>query len=167
MQCEDAFISLKTHLISPPILSFPDFHAVFTMDTDASLDGVGVVLSQQNDRCVFAYAKVLCSPNLSNSTIPLIVQCWLLYGQFKYQTLPVGQSVFCRTDHSALQWLWNIKDPRGQVARWWKSCLNMISKFSIVLVSSTAMLTLCQDFHANNVGFQSCQEWVLLVLLTF
>ena len=62
-QCEDAFIALKTHLTSPPIHSFPDFHAEFTVDTDASQDGVGAVLSQQNDRCVIAYAsRVLTKP---------------------------------------------------------------------------------------------------------
>ena len=62
-QCEDAFIALKTYLTSPPILSYPDFQAEFTVDTDASQDGVGVVLSQQNDRCVIAYAsRVLTKP---------------------------------------------------------------------------------------------------------
>ena len=29
-----------------------------------------------------------------------------------------GRPFVVRTDHSALQWLWNFKDPQGQVARW-------------------------------------------------
>ena len=55
--CDEAFVQLKTKLSSPPILSFPQFNMPFTVDCDASLEGLGAVLSQENDRCVVAYAS--------------------------------------------------------------------------------------------------------------
>ena len=39
--CDEAFVQLKTKLSSPPILSFPQFNMQFTVDCDASLEGLG------------------------------------------------------------------------------------------------------------------------------
>ena len=55
-QCNEAFDQLKEKLLSPPILSFPQFDKFFVMDTDASQQGPGAVLSQEGDR-VIAYAS--------------------------------------------------------------------------------------------------------------
>ncbi len=46
-ECEEAFCALKHKLMSAPILNFPDFSedAVFILDTDASQQGIGSVLS--------------------------------------------------------------------------------------------------------------------------
>ena len=56
-QCEAAFVALKCKLLSPPILSFPQFDKMFVVDTDASQDGLGAVLSQDGDSHVIAYAS--------------------------------------------------------------------------------------------------------------
>ena len=53
--CDEAFVQLKTKLSFHPILSFPQFNMEFTVDCDASLEGLGADLSQENDRCVIAY----------------------------------------------------------------------------------------------------------------
>ena len=46
-----AFNELKAHCVSAPVLSFANFTKLFLLKTDASGDGLGVVLSQkQNDR---------------------------------------------------------------------------------------------------------------------
>ena len=44
---EAAFQELKSRLTEAPILGMPTSDGVFTVDTDASNIGVGVVLSQQ------------------------------------------------------------------------------------------------------------------------
>ena len=43
--CQIAFEELKSTLISPPILAFADFDQPFILDVDASLLGLGAVLS--------------------------------------------------------------------------------------------------------------------------
>ena len=55
----EAFVTLKRALISAPILAFPDFNRDFILDTDASTDGLGAVLSQQSaeGEKVIAYAS--------------------------------------------------------------------------------------------------------------
>ena len=48
-ECEDAFALLKQHLTSSPVLVFPDYTKTFILDTDASNEGIGAVLSQVHD----------------------------------------------------------------------------------------------------------------------
>ena len=58
-ECGEAFLTLKHALISAPILAFPDFNHDFILDTDASTDGLGAVLSQHSEEGekVIAYAS--------------------------------------------------------------------------------------------------------------
>ena len=46
-QCEQAFNTLKHHLTSTPILVLPRYDQEFILDVDASGDGLGAVLSDQ------------------------------------------------------------------------------------------------------------------------
>ncbi|KAJ8013689.1 hypothetical protein DPEC_G00032400 [Dallia pectoralis] len=57
--CQRAFNQLKAGLISSPVLSYPDPHNTFILDTDASNVGIGAVLSQEVDGLeqVIAYAS--------------------------------------------------------------------------------------------------------------
>ena len=44
-----AFHKLKLKCMQAPVLSFADFHKPFLLETDASSDGLGVVLSQKQE----------------------------------------------------------------------------------------------------------------------
>lgn len=44
-----AFEELRSRLTSAPVLAFPDYNRPFILDTDASENGIGAVLSQQQD----------------------------------------------------------------------------------------------------------------------
>ena len=54
-----AFESLKQALTSPPVLAYPDYTKPFIVEVDASNDGLGAVLSQEQDGRVsrVAFAK--------------------------------------------------------------------------------------------------------------
>ena len=59
-ECEIGFNNLKQALISAPILAYPDYSREFILETDASLKGLGTVLSQRGDDSavrVIAYAR--------------------------------------------------------------------------------------------------------------
>jgi len=47
--CQQAFELLKEHLVSPPILAYPQFDRPFILYTDASEGAIGAVLSQMED----------------------------------------------------------------------------------------------------------------------
>ena len=44
---ENAFCALKQVMTTTPILTMPNFNDVFTIETDASGEGIGAVLTQQ------------------------------------------------------------------------------------------------------------------------
>ncbi len=45
-ECDAAFATLKIELTSSPVLVYPQFDNQFILDTDASGEGLGAVLSQ-------------------------------------------------------------------------------------------------------------------------
>jgi len=57
---QNAFNELKSKLQHPPLLIHPDFNKQFILQTDASVDGIGAVLSQigpDNQEHPIAYAS--------------------------------------------------------------------------------------------------------------
>ncbi|GBN70184.1 Retrovirus-related Pol polyprotein from transposon 297 [Araneus ventricosus] len=56
-ECEKSFNILKQALITSPVLTYPRTDKEFILDTDASNEGIGAVLSQKigNEECVIAY----------------------------------------------------------------------------------------------------------------
>ena len=56
IDCQSALDSLKTMLLMSPILSFPDFSCCFILETDASVKGLGVVLTG----CPCVYRPLIC-----------------------------------------------------------------------------------------------------------
>ena len=57
---QEVFNLLKACLTSVPVLGYPDFNHPFELETDASLQGLGAVLSQRDKTgtsCVIAFAS--------------------------------------------------------------------------------------------------------------
>ena len=64
-ECQKSFDQLKEGLTGPDIMAYPTDDGEFILDTDASLDTVGAVLSQVQDwvECVIAYgSRTLSKP---------------------------------------------------------------------------------------------------------
>ena len=88
---DSAFTALKSALSTAPVLSLPDFSLPFAIETDACLNGVGAVLTQQGHPLAFI-SKALGPRNMGLSTyekeylaILVAVDQWrhyLQYGEF-------------------------------------------------------------------------------------
>ena len=118
--CQEAFQILKTRLTTAPILSYPRRDSSFMLDTDASDSRIGAVLSQcqGKDEKVISYAARSLSKaerNYSTTRKELLALVWAMEHFSPYL---IGKQFKARTDHNALRWLQNFKEPKGQVARW-------------------------------------------------
>ena len=117
----DAFEKLKAKLVSAPVLRYPDFGKPFILYCDASNIALGVVLAQLdedgNDYVVAYDSRVLSAEEKRYSTTER--ECLaVLYATKVYRPYIHGNSFTVVTDHGSLQWLKNLKDPDGRLARW-------------------------------------------------
>ena len=119
-EMQEAFESLKKHLSSTPILAFPDVKEPFILYTDARLTAMGAVLSQVQDgkEQAICYASKAFSKSQTkkSATKRELLAIVTFTRHFKHYLL--GRKFKIVTDHRALQWLHNFKDPVGQTARW-------------------------------------------------
>ncbi|GFW88125.1 retrovirus-related Pol polyprotein from transposon opus [Trichonephila clavipes] len=90
------------------------------LDTDASNESVGAVLSQEIDgqeRVVAYWSKCLSKPErnycVTRKELLAIVKAIEHFHHYLY-----GQKFLLRTDHASLTWLMNFRNTEGQVARW-------------------------------------------------
>ena len=116
-----SFEKLKAALISAPVLTFPSKNGRFILDTDASHDGIGAVLSQVqgSEEKVIAYAsrKLSQSERQYCITRKELLSVYYFVTYFKHYLL--GRQFTVRTDHRALCWLLNWKQPNtSQYCRW-------------------------------------------------
>ena len=118
-ECEDAFNQLKSALLSAPILGYPRPEGALIVDTDASDVGLGAVLSQVQDgqERVLCYASRTLTRPERNYCVTRRELLAVIFAVRKFKAYLGGQ-VKLRTDHHALRWLLNFKEPEGQVARW-------------------------------------------------
>lgn len=118
-ECDESFRTLKELLTSPPILAYPDRTGLFVLDTDASESGLGAVLSQiQNDqeKVICYYSQALSKPErkycVTRRELLAVVKAVKQFHHYLY-----GRHFIVRSDHGALRWLLNLKNPEGQMAR--------------------------------------------------
>ena len=88
---QEAFNALREALCTAPVLGCPNFSREFILETDASLKGLGVVLSQQQKDgsiCVIVYASQSLHPskrsihNYSSAKLELLVLKWAVTEKF-------------------------------------------------------------------------------------
>ena len=106
---QEAFDKLKQCLISPPILSLPDFNLPFIVRTDASRRGLGAVLYQEQDghMRVIAYASRTLSKheqNYSAHRLEFLALRWAIVFKFHYY-LCSNKEFTVQTDHNPLTYL--------------------------------------------------------------
>ncbi|KAG5896052.1 hypothetical protein JTB14_011047 [Gonioctena quinquepunctata] len=119
-ECQDSFRKLKEALINAPVLSYPLPKGKFILDTDASNVGLGTVLSQiqeGQEKVIGYFSKTLSKPE-RNYCVTRRELLAVVKGVEHFYKYVYGRRFLLRTDHAALKWLLQFKNPEGQVARW-------------------------------------------------
>lgn len=123
-ECKVAFHQLKEALTAAPILAFPILTSdapPFVLDTDASSHAIGAVLSQRGEdgreRVISYGSRTLDKAERNYSTTRREMLALVAFTK-KFAVYLLGKRFQVRTDHQALTWLKNFREPEGQLARW-------------------------------------------------
>lgn len=122
-ECEEAFTQLKRLLCSAPVLVYPAFGPgkTFILETDASIEGLGAVLSQtQEDGSThpIAYASRSLDKHEKNYGISELETLGLVWAVRYFRNYLLGHSCVVYTDHVACLSILNSNRPSGKLARW-------------------------------------------------
>ena len=121
-ECHDAFDLLKGKLLSSPVLAYPDFNHDFVLETDASVRGLGAILSQykSDDKLhPIAYASRVLSNAEKHYSITELETLAVVWAIQHFHAYLYGHNVTIFTDHSAVRAILDKPESNGKHARWW------------------------------------------------
>ena len=146
-ECQEGFDALKHALTMAPVLAYPDYTQPFILETDASLKGLGAVLSQKGkdgEVHVIAYASQSLRPSersmrdYSSAKIELMALKWSVCEKFKDYLLGSKFTVF--TDNNPLVYVKTSKLGTAQI-RW----LSELALYDFDIVYHTGRSNLIAD----------------------
>ena len=146
-ECQEGFDQLKKALIKAPVLAYPDYTKPFILEMDASLKGLGAVLSQKgndNEAHVIAYTSRSLRPseksmrNYSSTKIELMALKWSICDKFKDYLLGSKFTLF--TDNNPLCYIRSSKLGVAQI-RW----LSKLALYDFDIVYRTGKSNLVAD----------------------
>lgn len=117
-ECQKSFDLIRTALMTPPVLEFPDFSDKneFILQTDASKTAIGAVLSNGNNKPVAYCSRALSKSEVNYAIIELellaivhavkFFRCYLFARKFKILT-----------DHKPLLYLFSHNNPSSRLTK--------------------------------------------------
>ena len=147
MKHQEAFDALKEALSTALVLGYPDFSREFILEIDASLNGLGTVLSQlgkDGQICVLAYASCSLHPsersmhNYSSAELELLVLKWAVTEKFRDYLLGLQFQVY--TDNNLLTYIMESKLGASQI-QW----LSELALFNFVIKYQTGQSNRAAD----------------------
>ena len=121
-ECQEVFTTLKKKLTESPILAYPAFDKESVLETDASIKGLGAVLSQRQDDNrlhPIAYASRALNNAQKNYGITELETLAVVWSITHFHPYLYGHSVTILTDHSAVKSVLGAPTLSGKHARWW------------------------------------------------
>ena len=157
---QEAFDALKEALSTAPVLGYPDFSREFILEIDASLNGLGTILSQQGKDGqihVIAYASHSLHPsersmhNYSSAKLELLVLKWAVTEKFRDYLLGLQFQVY--TDNNPLTYVMESKLGASQI--WW---LSELALFNFVIKYQTGQSNRAADALSHHPFNPSCDD---------
>ena len=121
-ECQSAFESLKSSIVQSPVLAYPNFELDFVLETDASVKGLGAVLSlRQADGVLHpvAFASRSLSPAERNYSVTDLETLAVVWDMHHFRAYLYGHKVTVVTDLSAVKAVLGALNSSGKHARWW------------------------------------------------
>lgn len=122
-KANESFHLLKQKLVEAPVLLIPDFDKPFYILCDASIDGLGSILSQKDDdgyEHPVTYASRSTTKGERNYGISKLKLCAVVWSLKIFRPYVLGNkcTVTVISDHAALNGLLKTNNPSGIIARW-------------------------------------------------
>jgi hypothetical protein len=127
-KCLAAFRTLKSALVSAPIIQPPDWSQPFEIMCDASDYAVGAVLGQRKEgrvHTVYYASKTLNEAQLNYVTMEKLPV--MVFAFEKFRSYIVNSKVIVYTDHAAIKYLLAKKDAKPRLIRW----IRLLQEFDV------------------------------------
>ncbi len=100
------------------------------LDTDASKEAVGAVLSQIQDgqEKVVAYSSHSMNTHEKRYCVTRKEMLAVVKAVRKFKTYLWGRPVIVRTDNAAVSYMLHLKEPEGQLARWLEELTRLLTR---------------------------------------
>ncbi|XP_052478451.1 uncharacterized protein LOC105775484 [Gossypium raimondii] len=136
-KCQQSFDRLKELLTKAPVLVQPESGKEFIIYSDASLNGLGCVLMQEDK--VIAYASRQLKPHERNYPVHDFELAAIVFALKILWHYLYGEKCHIYTDHKSLKYLMTQKDLNLRQRRW----LKLIKDYDLVI-----------DYHPEALGTQ-------------
>ena len=143
LECQQAFDTLKSALVTAPVLQFPVFDKPFILHTDASNWAVGAVLCQEHEgreHAIAYYSRQLTTAECHYSTTEREALAVISAVKNFYPYL-YGRTFTLITDHNPLTTLTKLRDVGGRLSRW----ILFLQQFDYTMVYKTGSLNTDAD----------------------
>ena len=134
--CQNSLEHLKRKLLTSPVLEYLDFEVDFVLETDASFQGLGAILSQpkpDGKLHPLAYASRSLSNPENNYSVTELETLGVVWAIQHFRAYLYGHNVTIITDHSAVKAILDKPTLSPKHARWWLKVFGMgISSLKIV-----------------------------------
>ncbi|XP_059068671.1 uncharacterized protein LOC131859137 [Cryptomeria japonica] len=143
-ECQEAFETIKTKLVTTPVLRGPNWELPFHIHTDASDASMGAVLGQKEDNLFYSiyYINKNFTREEINYTVTEKEFLAVVYAINKFRHYIIGYKVFVHTYHSAIRFLMNKPMVTGRVIRW----LLLLQEFDVTILDKPGRENVVADF---------------------
>jgi hypothetical protein len=116
LRCEESFQIINKKLTTAPVLTLPDIHQDFVVFCDASRQGLGCVL-MQNEK-VITYASRLLKPHEQNYPTHDLELAAIVHALKIWRHYLIGNKCHIFTDHKSLKYIFTQPDLNLHQRRW-------------------------------------------------